>query len=41
MEAVVVMEGPEMPDAKVGWCRFTVSKPVFKAPMVSALETVI
>ena len=27
--------------AKVGRCRLTVSKPVFKAPMVSALETII
>jgi len=23
----------------VGWCRLTLSKPVLKAPMVSALET--
>ena len=27
--------------AKVGRCRLTVSKPVLKAPMVSALETTI
>jgi hypothetical protein len=26
---------------KVGWCRLTVSKPVFKAHTVSALETII
>ena len=26
---------------KVGQCRLTVSKPVFKAPMVSALETIV
>jgi len=26
---------------KVGQCRLTVSKPVIKAPMVSALETII
>jgi hypothetical protein len=25
----------------VGQCRLTVSKPLFKAPMVSALETII
>ena len=25
----------------VGWCRLTVSKPESKAPMVSALETII
>jgi hypothetical protein len=27
--------------AKVGRCRLTVSKPVLKAPMVSALDTII
>jgi len=27
--------------AKVGWCRLTASKPVLKAPMVSALEATI
>jgi hypothetical protein len=27
--------------AKVGRCRFTVSEPVLKAPMVSALDTII
>ena len=25
----------------VGWCRLTISKPALKAPMVSALKTVI
>jgi hypothetical protein len=29
------------PGAPVGRCRLTVSNPVFKAPMVSALETII
>ena len=24
---------------KVGWCRSTVSKPLFKAPMLAALDT--
>jgi hypothetical protein len=28
-------------DGKVGRCRLTLSKPVFKAPMVSALEATI
>ena len=28
-------------DDEVGWCRLTVSKPVLKAPMVSALQTPI
>jgi hypothetical protein len=40
-----VLEAKEMRDrvAKVGRCRFTVSKPVLKAPMstVSALEATI
>ena len=31
--------GPDL--FKVGWCRLTVSKPVLKAPMVAALETMI
>ena len=28
-------------DTEVGWCSFIVSKPALKAPMVSALETII
>ena len=30
---------PDLPPYKVGWCRLTASKPVLKAPVVSALET--
>jgi hypothetical protein len=26
---------------KVGWCRLTVPKPVLKAPVISAIETII
>ena len=34
--AFILFQGP-----KVGRCTFTLSKPVLKAPMVSALESII
>ena len=41
-QTLVAMMVPHYDDvAKVGRCRSTVSEPVFKARMVSALETVI
>jgi hypothetical protein len=45
-EAVTWMEWAAAPQrlddgTQVGWCRLTVSKPVLKAPTVSALEAPI
>jgi len=40
-DMVIVRETQTCGNYMVGWCRLTVSKPVLKAPMVSALESII